>query len=156
MYKKDLNNFGPTVGFAWDVTKDGKTAVRGGYSLTFVNEDTATVARAASRGNAGLSTTVDLEQPVRDGGWRRAAADDAGVPGRTDAGAAEWRSARRACSGASIPNLKAAHVHQVSVGIQREIGWRHAVEARYVGTFGRDIWRGIDYNQMHDRAGVPR
>ena len=44
-YKKDVNNFGPTVGFAWDVTKDGKTAVRGGYSLTFVNEDTATVAR---------------------------------------------------------------------------------------------------------------
>ena len=23
-----------------------------------------------------------------------------------------------------------------------------AVEARYVGTFGRGIWRGIDYNQM--------
>ncbi len=42
-YKKDLNNFGPTAGFAWDVTKDGKTAVRGGYSLTFVNEETVTV-----------------------------------------------------------------------------------------------------------------
>ena len=60
MFKKDLNNFGPTAGFAWDVTKDGKTAVRGGYSLTFVNEDQATVARAASRGNAGLSTAVNL------------------------------------------------------------------------------------------------
>ena len=59
-YKKDLNNFGPTAGFAWDVTKDGKTAVRGGYSLTFVNEDTVTVGRAAARGNAGLSTGVTL------------------------------------------------------------------------------------------------
>ena len=48
-YKKDLNNFGPTAGFAWDLTKDGKTAVRGGYSLTFVNEETVTVGRAASR-----------------------------------------------------------------------------------------------------------
>src|SRR4029450_7581433 len=47
------------------------------------------------------------------------------------------------------PNLKAAHVHQVSVGIQREIGWATAIEARYVGTFGRNIWRGIDYNQMN-------
>ena len=27
-YKKDLNNFGPTIGFAWDPFKDGKTAVR--------------------------------------------------------------------------------------------------------------------------------
>ncbi len=46
------------------------------------------------------------------------------------------------------PDLKAAHVHQVSIGIQREIGWATAVEARYVGTFGRDIWRGVDYNQI--------
>ena len=42
-YNKDLNNFGPTVGFAWDPFKDGKTAVRGGYSLAFVNEETITV-----------------------------------------------------------------------------------------------------------------
>ncbi len=40
LYEKDLNNFGPTVGFAWDVFKDGRTAVRGGYSLTFVPEET--------------------------------------------------------------------------------------------------------------------
>ena len=59
-YKKDLNNFGPTAGFAWDLTKDGNTAVRGGYSLTFVNEETVTVGRAASRGNSGLSSTPTL------------------------------------------------------------------------------------------------
>ena len=23
-YNKDLNNFGPTAGFAWDLTKDGR------------------------------------------------------------------------------------------------------------------------------------
>ncbi len=46
------------------------------------------------------------------------------------------------------PNIDAPHVHQVSVGIQREIGWSTAVEARYVGTFGRGIWRGTDFNQV--------
>ena len=39
-------------------------------------------------------------------------------------------------------------MHQVSVGIQRELPWSTAVEARYVGTFGRGIWRGTDYNQV--------
>ena len=39
-------------------------------------------------------------------------------------------------------------MHQVSVGIQRELRWSMAVEARYVGTFGRGIWRGIDNNQI--------
>jgi hypothetical protein len=46
------------------------------------------------------------------------------------------------------PDLVAPHVHQVSIGIQREIGWSTAVEARYVGTLGRGIWRGTDYNQV--------
>ncbi len=46
------------------------------------------------------------------------------------------------------PNIQAPHVHQVSIGIQRELPWQTAVEARYVGTFGRDIWQGTDYNQI--------
>jgi hypothetical protein len=59
-YSKDLNNFGPTAGFAWDLTRDGRTAVRGGYSLTFVNEETVTVGRSVGRGNAGLTTDATL------------------------------------------------------------------------------------------------
>ena len=147
MYRKDLNNFGPTAGFAWDVTKDGKTAVRGGYSLTFVNEDTATSARAAARGNAGLSTTVNLTNQY--------ATLSGGVPlPATPAFLSERTLAQQNALSSTgplwgiDPNLKAPHVHQVSIGVQREIGWATAVEARYVGTFGREIWRGIDYNQM--------
>jgi hypothetical protein len=147
MYKKDLNNFGPTAGFAWDATRDGKTAVRGGYSLTFVNEDVVTVARAAARGNAGLSTTLsqtNLYTTVA-----------AGVPvPATPAFLSERTLAQQNALSATgalwgiDPNIKQPYVHQVSMGVQREIGFGTAVEARYVGTFGREIWRGIDYNQM--------
>ena len=57
--RSDLNNFGPTVGVAWDPFKDGKTSVRAGYSLAFVNEEGVTVGtgvggerRALDRGHA--------------------------------------------------------------------------------------------------------
>ena len=89
MFNKDLNNFGPNAGFAWDVTKDGKTAVRGGYSLTFVNEDQATLSRAASRGNAGLEYARSSHQPVCIGFRRDTVASGAAVPHRTHAGPAE-------------------------------------------------------------------
>lgn len=34
-YNADNMNIGPRIGFAWDVFGDGKTAVRGGYSVSF-------------------------------------------------------------------------------------------------------------------------
>jgi hypothetical protein len=146
-YNKDLNNFGPTVGFNWDLTKDGRTAVRGGYSLTFVNEETVTVGRAASRGNAGLSSAVTLSNQF--------ARVNAGVPAIATPTFLSTRTLadQMALSATGTlwgidPDLAQPRVHQVSIGVQRELPWAMAAEARYVGTFGRGIWRGTDYNQM--------
>ena len=146
-YKKDLNNFGPTVGFNWDVTRDGKTAVRGGYSLTFVNEETVTVGRAAARGNAGLTTNAATPPQF--------ATVSAGVPVIPTPAFLSTRTLANqlAVNPASAlwgidPDIRSPYVHQVSFGVQRELPWSMAAEARYVGTFGREIWRGTDYNQV--------
>ena len=150
-YHRDLNNFAPTVGFAWDPFKDGRTSIRGGYSLTFVNEETITVADNAATSNAGLSTTATLANLY--------ATVANGIP---VVPTPAFKSARtygdqlavspRAGAFAIDPHIKQPHVHQVSVGAARELPWRFAGEARYVGTFGRGLWRGIDLNQMNPRG----
>jgi carboxypeptidase family protein len=150
-YKKDLNNFGPTAGFAWDVTRDGKTAVRGGYSLTFVNEETVTVGRSAARGNSGLSTTVALSQQYAQ------VANGVPLPATPTFLTERTLANQVGLSATSVfwgidPNIEAPHVHQVSLGVQRELGWSTAAEVRYVGTFGRGIWRGVDFSPIQYSA----
>ncbi|MEP7272330.1 MAG: TonB-dependent receptor [Acidobacteriota bacterium] len=147
-YDKDRNNFGPTVGLAWDPFKDGKTSIRAGYTMAFVNEETITVARNAGVGNAGLTTTAANTAPLY--GFF-----NAGLPGiptptfkvpRTYADQIGL-SLTSAAFGID-KNIKQPYVHQISVSVEREIGWDLAVEARYVATLGRDIWQGVDLNQV--------
>ena len=146
-YNKDLNNFGPNVGFAWDLTRDGRTALRGGYSLSFVNEETVTVGRAVGRNNAGLTTAVNLTNQF--------ATVSGGVPlPQPPTFLSERTLANQVALGVNQalwgidPEIQNPYVHQVSIGLQRELPWSLAGEVRYVGTFGRDIWRGTDTNQV--------
>ena len=147
MYGADRNNFGPTIGFAWDPSKNGRTAVRGAYTLAFVNEETITVARNAAIGNSGLTTAALLSNQY--------AAVGAGAPvvptpvfqvPRTYAQQIGL-SLTSAAFGIDS-EITQPRVHQFNLSVEREIGFDMAVEARYVGTLGRGIWRGVDYQQV--------
>ena len=124
-YKKDLNNFGPTAGFAWDLTQ-GRQDRRARRLLADVRQ------RRDHDGRPGCVARQrrpeqrrDAEQPVHD-------ASAAGVPViRRRRRSSPTRTladqmARRAHSGVLWgidPDIQSPHVHQVSFGIQRELPW---------------------------------
>jgi hypothetical protein len=147
LYKPDRNNFGPTVGFAWDVFKDGRTSVRGGYSLSFVNEEGVTVSTNILGGNAGLATATALSSLY---GNYSAGVPEIPTPTFKTVRTLPDQMALSATAPMAIvdPDIQQSKVHQVSIGVSRELPWWFAAEARYVGMFGRGIWRGIDYNQI--------
>jgi hypothetical protein len=125
--------------------------VRGGYSLTFVNEETMTVADNAATANSGLLTTASLTNL-----YTTAAAGIPVVPTPAFKSVRSYADQLALTPRAVVfgidPNIQQPQVHEVSIGASHELPARFTGEARYVGTFGRGLWRGIDLNQMNPRG----
>jgi hypothetical protein len=153
-YGRDLNNFGPSVSIAWDPFKNGKTSIRAGYTMAFVNEETLTVANNAVVNNAGLSSGVTLQNlfTTVNAGVPVVSSPAFKVP-RTYAD--QLAISQTNATFTADRNLKQPYVHQISVSIERDLGWNMAVEGRYVSTMGRDVWRGLDYNQTNAAVNQP-
>jgi hypothetical protein len=145
LYKPDRNNFAPTIGFSWDPFGTGRTAIRGGYSISFFNDDTVTAIRNNANTNSGLvqdSVVVGLTRTVSQG--VTIPVPRFRIP-KTQAD--NYEADSFAALGAPDPNLKTPYVQQWTFGVQHDIA-RNIIEIRYVGNRGTQLLRAFDYNQV--------
>ncbi|HXS95675.1 MAG TPA: TonB-dependent receptor [Candidatus Limnocylindrales bacterium] len=152
LYNSDKNNFGPNIGLAWDVKGDGKTALRAGYSLNYVNDEMLVALTGNANTNAGLSQTVTAQglTSLISAGLPAIAKPVFTVP-RTFQD--NYNLSATTNFGMADPNLRTPYVQQWNVGVQHEVKGGIIVEARYVGNHGVKLLRALDFNQVNINAG---
>ncbi|MCI0391462.1 MAG: TonB-dependent receptor [Acidobacteria bacterium] len=147
-YKQDKNNFAPNFSFSWDPFKEGRTAIRGGYSISYVIDSLIqTAENAAIDGNDGLTSVVTQQNIIGtvSGGLPAVNQPNFIVP-RT---LKDQQTINPNPTVFTIdPNLRTPYVQQWNLGIEREILPDTVAEVRYVGNRGVKLTRGIDINQV--------
>jgi len=175
--KGDHNDFGPRIGFAWDMFGNGKTALRGGFGVSY--EGTLYNPLSNSRWNPPFYSFNTSDSAALDGGDSvvvygpttcdptgtvcnpsGAAPSYLGPP--TNPGQGVGAQAVGNLSGWAASNPQTAfltgiifpqgirdpYVYNYFLSIQREIVPKLSVELDYVGTTAHKLFRADDVNRI--------
>ncbi|MCI0339502.1 MAG: TonB-dependent receptor [Acidobacteria bacterium] len=128
IYEQNNRNFQPRLGFAWDPFKDGKTSVRGAYSILADQPVTNLVSPTAS--NPPLATPLTFSGAIRFDNAVNVAGAAGIAPASVD------------------PFARNAYVQSYNLNIQREITPTIGVMVGYFGAKGTHLRMSRNLNQI--------
>jgi hypothetical protein len=152
LYNSQKDNFAPNVGLAWSpLGSDKKLVVRGGYSISYAQDDileavlTTATANSGLTGNAAItnaSGVVSAPPPLTTPVFQ--------IPITTQQNFIN--TGGNNVEGLISPNLKTPYVQQWNVTVEQQ--WKSLIfDAGYVGNHAVGLLRQIDYNQINVSQG---
>ena len=144
LYNNDYNNFAPRIGFAWDVAGDGRTAVRGSWSIFFDRIIGATTSLVDGN-TPGFSQAQNFYP--NSGTTDVRVSDGIPVPPVPPAPILTPPQDRNLSVVVFSPNLRTGYVQHLSLMLEHEFFRNMVVQAGYVGTRGIKLFMDVNPNQ---------
>jgi hypothetical protein len=154
VYRDDYNNFGPAIGFAWQMPfgRPGQTTMRGGYQVTFGGAGRNGIASDGFLGGAPGATSnasidfVAMGNPYLDlthvPSLVPLAPRNPAVPGGTLGGP----FSRAGSFTAFDPNYTTPYVQNLTLSATHQLRRNMTIDVRYAGTLGRKLNGSMNLN----------
>lgn len=152
LFDNEYGLFMPSIGFAWDPFKTGKTSIRMNYRLASDKFGTQMFAASIWQNAPGNTFFGSNNAFGQGGGLLRD-----GLPAVTPTGSPSALRQPAAFGTGAInvldPDLKFPRIHSWHVSFQREI-WDNVIEVNYIGKKGTNLFGGYNSNQVNVNAGI--
>jgi hypothetical protein len=156
LFGSDFSKILPSVGFAWDPFKSGKTSIRGNYRIASDRIATFLFGSSIYQSAPGNAVGPTNSSFGSGGGlFRNIGPVIAGlVPTSTPDALRQPNPFGTGSISVLDPDLQFPQVHEWSLSFQREIG-NNVVEVNYIGKHAVHLLGGYNVNQVNIFAGVP-
>jgi hypothetical protein len=151
IHNRDLNNFGPAIGFAWQVPWGGQgaTTVRGGYQIQYLGGGRGFVLDTALGNSPNNAAIANYIIPANDPYFDIFKLTNNAVIPITPLYQPQDRiplTDRAQLLNAFDPNFVAPYVQNLTLSVTRNLGSKMTLDLRYIGTLSRKLYSNIDLN----------